>query len=196
MKGQVPIVPGKTEERAPMGGRLLVPLIVLFLGLLPVRAQEFRAGIGVYILAKDGLDLQVGYRPKQSHWQFGYRYVQWTDKFEDPFTDRRLTETTQSMTGPLVAYLFRPESRGTWYVGASVLQWSKRERSLITGEVDRASTTAPFVGGGYTRAPGKHFYFNLGLYLSPGTKLSTRTSVSSEEDSGAFDIQIQMGVAF
>lgn len=75
-------------------------------------------------------------------------------------------------------------------------RWSKREESLVTGEVSRAVTTAPFLGGGYTRTLGRHAYFNLGLYLGPGAKVSTKTSVSSEDDSGAFDIQIQIGARF
>jgi len=171
-------------------------LVTLSLGAPPIQAQEFRAGIGLFLLADQGRDVQIGFRPASSHWRFGYRHVQWQDHFNDPFTGRRLTETRETRTGPLVDYLFRPESPGSWYLGGAVFRWSKREESLITGEVSRATTSAPFIGGGYTRTLGRHAYFNLGLYLSPGTRLSTRTSVSSEDDSGAFDIQIQLGARF
>jgi hypothetical protein len=170
--------------------------MALTMGTSLLQAQDFRAGVGVFLVADQGQDFQISFRPASSHWQFGYRYVQWRDHFNDPFTGRRLTETTEARTGPLVDYLFRPESPGTWYLGGAVYRWSKREESLMTGEVSRAATTAPFIGGGYTRTLGRHAYFNLGLYLSPGAKLSTRTSVSSEDDSGAFDIQLQIGVRF
>ncbi|HEX4845918.1 MAG TPA: hypothetical protein VFV26_06825 [Geothrix sp.] len=174
----------------------LAGLAALSFAPTPLRAQDLRAGVGVFLFADRGLDFQLAYRPAHSHWQFGYRHVQWMDTFNDPFTGRALTETTESKSGPLVTYLFRPESPGSWYLGGAVYRWSKREKSLITGEVGRDATTAPFIGGGYTRTLGRHAYFNLGLYLSPGAQVSTRTSVSSEDDSGGFDIQIQMGVRF
>ncbi|WP_257311853.1 hypothetical protein [Geothrix fuzhouensis] len=174
----------------------LVWLLALSMGATMLQAQEFRAGIGVFLLADQGQDFQISFRPASSAWQFGYRHVQWRDHFNDPFTGRRLTETTETRSGPLVAYLLRPGSPGTWYLGGAVFRWSKREASLVTGEVSRAATTAPFLGGGYTRTLGRHAYFNLGLYLSPGAKVSTKTSVSSEDDSGAFDIQIQIGARF
>ncbi|WP_257306409.1 hypothetical protein [Geothrix campi] len=179
-----------------MGRRSLAWLMALTMGISLLQAQDFRAGVGVFLVADQGQDFQISFRPASSHWQFGYRHVQWRDHFNDPFTGRRLTETTEARTGPLVDYLFRPESPGTWYLGGAVYRWSKREESLMTGEVSRAATTAPFIGGGYTRTLGRHAYFNLGLYLSPGAKISTRTSVSSEDDSGAFDIQLQIGARF
>jgi len=180
-----------------MNRRFLAWPIALSLGSPLLQAQEFRAGIGVFLLADQGMDFQIGFHhPALNHWRFGYRHVQWRDTFHDPYTGRALTKTTEGRTGPLVDYLFRPDSRGTWYLGGAVMRWSKREESLMTGEVSRAATTAPFIGGGYTRALGSHVYYNLGMYLSPGARLSTRTSVSSEDDSGAFDIQIQMGVRF
>jgi hypothetical protein len=43
---------------------------------------------------------------------------------------------------------------------------------------------------------GKHVFYNLGIFLSPGTSLKTNTGVSSEESSGGFDIQLQLGAAF
>jgi hypothetical protein len=161
-----------------------------------LQAQEFRAALGLFTLGKNGVDLQADMHPKLSHWQVGLKYVHWMDTDKDPFTGRKLTETTQTKVGPFVNYLFRPISLGTWYLGGSVLRWSKEERSLITGEVGRASTTSPYVGGGFTGTMGRTFYYNLGLYLSPGAQLDTQTSVSSEQDSGSFDIQIQVGVRF
>ena len=174
----------------------LVPLAALVLGPPSLRAQEFRLGLGVFTVAKNGLDLQADIRPKASHWQAGFKYVHWKDTSKDPFTGRVLTETTQTRVGPFVNYLFHPEASGTWYLGGSVLRWSKEELALLTNEVGRASTTSPYVGGGYTGTLGRHFYYNLGLTLSPGARLNTQTSVSSEQDSGAFDIQAQVGLRF
>ncbi|WP_243324141.1 hypothetical protein [Geothrix sp. SG200] len=179
-----------------MPRRVLIWLVILLLGPPFLRAQEFRVGAGVFLLAERGQDFQISLRPAASPWQVGFRHVQWRDHFNDPFTGRRLTETTETRSGPLVNYLFSPQSPGSWYLGGAVFRWSKREESLMTGEVSRAATTAPFIGGGYTRVLGRHGYFNLGLYLSPGAELSTKTSVSSEDDSGAFDIQIQLGARF
>jgi len=171
--------------------------LALALAAAPLRAGEFRVGVGVFTFAEDGADLLVSYRPEGSRFAWGYRYVRWTDTFEDPFTGNKLTKTTSTLDGPVLNYLFRPEARGTWYLGVSVLRWSKAERSLITGEVGTGSTTAPFFGGGYTGSIGRSsFYYNAGLFISPGAKVNTSTSVSSEEDSGGFDVQLQLGVAF
>jgi hypothetical protein len=88
------------------------------------------------------------------------------------------------------------EENGTWYLGVSLLRWSRTEVSLVTGASSSDSVVAPFFGGGYTGHLGKHAYYNAGIFLSPGTELKTNTGVSSEESSGGFDIQLQMGILF
>jgi hypothetical protein len=175
--------------------RIVLVMYVLLLAS-PAQAAEFRIGIGAFLLAPNGADFQISIRPDQSHWMYGYRFVRWTDTFEDPFTGRGLTESTETKTGPLVSYLFNIEKDSTFYLGASLLQWSRTEKSLMTGESDTASTTALFWGGGFTGRLGSLVYYNVGIFLSPGTSLSTRTSVSSEDDSGAFDVQAQLGISF
>jgi hypothetical protein len=157
---------------------------------------EVRLGLGIFFVAPDGVDLTVSFIPRDSHWQFGYRYVRWTDTFDDPYTGRGLTRTTDDMQGPFVNYLFHPEENGTWYLGMSLLRWSRTEASLVTGASSSDSVVAPFFGGGYTGHLGKHAYYNAGIFLSPGTELKTNTGVSSEESSGGFDIQLQMGIVF
>jgi len=157
---------------------------------------EFRVGLGILFLATDGVDLLVSYRPAGSHWQFGYRYVRYTDAFNDPYVYAELTRTTDTMQGPQVNYLFRPEETTSWYLGISVLRWSRTEVSTVTGASESAAVTAPFFGGGWTAHLGKHAYFNIGIFLSPGAELKTDTGVSSEESSGGFDIQLQLGVVF
>ena len=174
---------------------IVLPLFALLLAS-PAQAAEFRIGIGAFILAQNGADFQFSIRPDQSHWMYGYRFIRWTDTFEDPYTGRGLTESTETKTGPLVCYLFNIENDGTFYLGASLLQWSRTEKSTVTGESDSASTTALFWGGGYTARLGSLVYYNIGIFISPGTSLSTHTSVSSEDDSGAFDIQAQLGIFF
>jgi hypothetical protein len=157
---------------------------------------EVRLGLGIFFVAPDGVDLTVSFIPPDSHWQFGYRYVRWTDTFDDPYTGRGLTRTTEDMQGPFVNYLFHPEENGTWYLGVSLLRWSRTEVSLVTDASSSDSVVAPFYGGGYTGHMGRHAYYNAGIFLSPGTELKTNTGVSSEESSGGFDIQLQIGIVF
>lgn len=162
-----------------------------------VRAGELTLGVGVFTFAPDGVDLQAGYRADNSPWLFGFRYVRWTDTFEDPFTGRELTDTTETKTGPLVYYLFRPQ--GTWspYVGLSVLNWTSKEKLLRTGETSTDSTTTPYFGGGIMGRIGSSvFHYNAGIFLSPWAKLHTQTAESSEDSSGGFDIQLQLGIVF
>ena len=179
-----------------MWKRILIPALAAALQVSPLEAGQIVSGVGPFTFAEDGLDLQLGYLPDQSHWLYGYRYIRWTTTDKDPFTGRSLTKTTDTMTGPLVNYLFRPQARfGTGYVGASLLRLSRKERSLITGEVGTDSTTALFIGGGFMGWVNS-FYYNAGIFLAPGVKLHTSTSVSSEDQSGAFDIQLQVGIRF
>jgi hypothetical protein len=181
----------------PKGGNMwktiTILLLILILPATLVHADEFRIGFGIFNLA-GGPDIQMSFRPAQSHWQLGFRLNRWVDKFEDPFTGRELTENTTTMTGPMVCYLFNIEARKTYYVGVSMLQWSITEKSLRTGESDTDSVTAPFFGGGYTGRLGKSGYFNLGAFLS-STELKTETSVSGTETTGA-DLQLQLGIIF
>lgn len=171
--------------------------VLLLIPAFQANAQELQVGVGVFALAKNGVDIQVAYRQPHSHYQFGYKHVQWTDVFHDPFTGRALTETTQSLSGPLVNYLLHPESDGTYYFGISLLKWSRTEKALlITTPPGSGATTDFYFGGGYTKHLGQFGYYNLGMYLSPTAKLYTQTAVSSEDSSGGFDIQIQVGLAF
>jgi hypothetical protein len=133
----------------------------------PARAHaaEFRLGVGIFFIS--GVDLAAAYLPKDKHWQFGYRYVRWTDEFEDPYTGGKLTETTDTRHGPQVNYLFRPERPGTWHVGAALLQWTKSEFATMNGVTDSDSVVAPYLGGGYTHHLGKHGYLNGAMYFAP-----------------------------
>ncbi len=174
-----------------MKKRIVIWLFILLLSATPARADEFRFGLGIFNLA-GGPDFQLNFRQENSHWQIGYRHNHWVETFEDPFTGRELTETTVTMTGPIVCYLFDIESKNTYYLGASLLQWTSTEKSLMTGESDTASVTAPFFGGGYMGQNGKSTYYNIGFFFS-GAELKTETSVSSEETTG-LDVQMQIGI--
>jgi hypothetical protein len=81
-------------------------------------------------------------------------------------------------------------------LGGGVFRWTKRETSLITGEVGPDAATGPFVGGGFLGRIGNHFTYQAGIYLAPGVSLHTHTSVSSEDDSGSFDVRAGIGVRF
>ena len=67
---------------------------------------------------------------------------------------------------------------------------------MVNRASSTASVTAPFYGFGYTGHIGQYVYYNLGMYLSPGTELHTNTGYSSEERSGGFDTQLQIGMVF
>ncbi len=77
-----------------------------------------------------------------------------------------------------------------------MLRWSRTEVSTTTGAQDSDAVVAPFIGGGYTGRLGQVFFYNVGFFGSPGTRLNTNTGVSSEESSGGFDIQLQFGICF
>jgi hypothetical protein len=162
----------------------------------PPSAKQFQAGVGIGVIAGDA-DFQVNYRPLQTHYQFGYKYTRWTNDFQDPFTGTYLTNTRESLTGPIFNYLFHPESKGSFYLGISLLRWSRTETALaISAPSDTQSTTNLYFGGGYTSGLGNSGYYNLGIYISPTAQLNTQTAISSEQSNGNIDGQLQIGMAF
>jgi hypothetical protein len=169
---------------------------VAFAQGLPPGAGEVRLGLGVFNLAPGGADAQVQYRLPGRPWLVGLRFAQWTDRAHDPFTGRALTDTRETRAGATLDYLFQPDRSFSWTVGVSLLRWAKAEKSLMTGEVGRDARTAPCVGGGIMGTLGPHACYQVGIYLAPGVSLHTRTSVSSEDDSGGFDIRAGVGLRF
>ena len=162
----------------------------------PAQAGEFSVGLGPFFLSDSGADFHLAYRATQSHWRFGYRYLQYTETDEDPFFGTDLTESKTTMHGPTLAYLFTPESRGSWYVSGAVMKAKRVERALLVNEEARDSATGAFFGGGYLGFIGQSGYWQVGLTLSPGTKLETRTSASSTEESGLADFTAHIGIRF
>lgn len=157
---------------------------------------ETRIGLGFFMLTDDGADWAISYRPAEWHWQIGYHYASWRDRFNDPFTGQSITETTYSLQGPQLNYLFHPDQEATWYVGVSLLVYKIKDKSMLSGKSDADSTNAPAYGGGYTGYFGKHVYYNMGAFLAPGVTTETKTSTSYRKETGLFDVQLQIGVTF
>lgn len=174
-----------------------IPFLALLLcaGSL-AQAQSFRIAAGVFSLVPKGADVLLAYRPGTGPWMFGIRHVQWEDTFHDWFTGRALSKTLEQRTGPVAFYLFRPQARGSWYLEGAVFRYAKRERSLAIDDTSEATKVAPAFGGGYMRSFSTYGFWHLGMVLSPGVTLETRTSTGSEEDHGLFDIQAQVGLRF
>jgi hypothetical protein len=169
-------------------------ILVSVLLAAPANAVESRVALGVFTLI-GGMDLQLSFRPEQSHWMFGFRYLTYVEEFEDPFTGRVLDETDVTMTGPIVTYLIDIDSNATWYFGASMLSWSQKLREEgVGGQSDEASTTAPFLGGGYMGKFGGEGYYNVGIFLS-GAELTLETANTFSEETG-IDVQAQLGFVF
>ncbi len=175
----------------------LIAASMLLLLSTSAQAAGLQIGIGVFALAQDGADLQISYRPPQSHYRFGFRYVRWTDVFNDPFTGNAHSKTTNTLAGPQLVYLFRPEADSGFYAGGELLKWTRTETPLlIVSPSDSRSRTDLYFGGGYSGLIGKNFFYNLGMFIAPQAELNTQTAISSEESGGNFDVQLQAGMAF
>jgi len=170
---------------------IVAPALVLASCLPTSRGAEYGIGAGI---VGTGLGAQVHFRPDHSHWRVGYEYGRMpAHTSDDPFTGRPLTREVESLTGPFVHYQFHPEAGRGWYLGLSVLRWSRSEESLTKGDSSTRATTDPYFGGGYLVRGGKHFYFNAAFFVAPGAKNKTETSTSSTENSGNFDLQLTLG---
>lgn len=173
-------------------------LLALLLSLShPAIADEFSVAAGAFNLAEDGADFQINYREAQSHWQYGLRYQRWSETFHDPYTGNVHSKTTDTLIGPVVYYLFQNESRHSAYVGASLLNWTRTETPLaVAGASASGSTTDFYFGGGYMGRFGEMGYYNAGIFISPTAEMKTQIAISETEDSGHFDIQLQVGLVW
>jgi hypothetical protein len=175
-------------------------LMMFGLGLLHsanAQSEGFQVGIGAFTLASDGVDIQISYGPPQSHYQFGYKYVHWTDVFHDPYTGNAHSSTTETHEGPVLIYRIDAEADATYYVGVALLKWTRTETPIITTDPpNTSSTTDLYFGGGRTGKIGNNAYYNLGMFIAPSASMNTQTAISSEHSNGNFDIQLQIGLAF
>jgi len=178
---------------------------VCFFILLPLcysaSADEVDVALGAINLASQGVDIQLNSRADNSHWQYSLRYMQYEDLFVDPYSGNAHSKTKDSLLGPGVNYLFRNESRHSAYIGISLLKWTRTETPiLVTGPPNMTAMTAsrwdPYFGGGFQGRFASHGYYNTGIFLAPTAKMSTRTAISSEEQTGNFDIQLEIGLAW
>lgn len=170
-------------------------LLLLSTVALAQAGPEWHLSLAPLSYALGGQDVHVAVKPPGMRWRFGFAYQRFTSTFRDPFTGRELTETVDSLAGPTAVYLWRPQAAFSPMVGGAVFRCSKRETSLLTGEVGRDAATGAFVGGGFGGCV-KTFTYAVGIYLGPGIRLKTETSVSSEEDSGAIYAQLHVGFRF
>lgn len=173
-------------------------LSILSLPLIrPAAADEFSVVAGIYNLAEDGAEFQVNFREAQSHWQYGLRYQKWSETFHDPYTGNVHSKTSDTLMGPVVYYLFQNESRHSAYVGVSLLNWSRTETPLaVAGASASGSTTDLYFGGGYMGRFGEMGYYNAGMFIAPTAEMNTAIAISTTEESGHFDIQLQLGLVW
>ena len=171
--------------------------IVLLAPGRAVSADEFGVALGVFNLARQGADLQLNYREEQSRWLYSLRYMQYEELFIDPFTGNEHSKTRESLIGPGVSYLFRNTSRHSAYIGVSFLKWTRTETPiLLPAPSMTASRWDPYFGGGYRGRFGSNGYYNAGMFLAPTANMTTQTAISSTDQSGNFDIQLQIGLAW
>lgn len=179
---------------APPAKGILVAAFLLLVCILPARGAEYVLGAGA---VGRGIGARFYVHLDESPWRFGWEYGRApAHTSDDPFTGRPLTREVESSTGPFFQYQLKPSARRGWYLGASLLRWSRKETSLTQGDSSTASTTDLYFGGGYLVRLGGHVLFNAGMLIAPGARLTTKTSTSSTEDSGAFDLQFTVDVAF
>ena len=165
----------------------------------PVSQDQSEIGIELGIFTLLGADFQLYYRLSESPWLYGYKYAKWTE--ENPSGITVPYETTTTITGPFVRYLFNPRAEQTWYLGASLLRRSQevtcQEFDYLVNS-DKDTNTGLYIGGGIMGWRTKSIYYNIGLLTSLGSsvKSSLDTGCVSEEGSGESDVNAAFGFVF
>jgi len=170
---------------------------LILMNSLPACAEEVDLALGIFNLARRGADIQLNLRPDKSHWQYFLRYVQFEDLFVDPYSGNQHSKTWNSLFGPGINYLFQKGSRQSFYAGIALLEWTRTETPILVSSPSMtASRWDPYFGGGYQGRFGSSGYFNVGMFIAPTASLHTQTAISSEDQSGNFDVQLQIGFAW
>jgi len=153
-------------------------------------------GIEIGMFTFWGSDFQLYYRSNKSPWLIGYKSAKWTES--SYLFGSKSKETTYTVTGPFIRYLFSTEADKTWYLGASMLKESMEVNCLTIGLVDsdKDSSTSPYIGGGKMGRRGKSLYYNIGFLLSPGASLSTQTTGCMTKLDGLVDVNFAIGFVF
>jgi hypothetical protein len=197
----MPSVAACSRFRIRWGWLVVVPLALLSLSFRPRPASGAEIGVGVGLagvsLDGAGIGIQIRARRNESRWYFGWEYANsYPYTYSDPNNGRPLTETSEFATGPFAHYRFRRGTRSSWYLGASLLEWSRTETSLVFGDRVTETSIDPYVGGGFVGTLTKHFLFNGALLLAPWAHMEYATSGSSFETDGNLNIQLMLVSVF
>ena len=157
-------------------------LICVLLSVSPVThsADETRFGFGTGFLYGQP-DLFISYQPGMEHWVYGFR-IGYNEQTNDGLGFKSKEEET--FIGPMVYYLLEPESQDTFYGSVGLLGWTLKHIAPEVQEYEQVSTTALFLGGGFTRRFGDNYFFDIGLSFSIGKEIYAETSVTSIETTG------------
>jgi len=136
-------------------------------------------------------DILFSYRPEMNHFAFGFRIAY--DESES--SQYGAYESTDSSTyiGPVVSYFFTPESPGSFYALAGLYQWTLELETPELDESDSASSTALYIGGGYTYKFKGKVFVDVGLAFNTGDQLFVETSASSVETTGG-EARLVLGI--
>jgi hypothetical protein len=153
-------------------------------------------GIEIGMFTFLGTDFQLYYRSNESPWLIGFKSAKWTES--SYLFGNKSSETTYTVAGPFIRYLFSTEADKTWYLGASMLKESMEVNCLTIGLVDsdKDSSTSPYIGGGKMGRRGKSLYYNIGFLLSPWASLSTQTAGCMDKLDGLVDVNFAIGFVF
>ena len=153
-------------------------------------------GVEVGMLTFWGSDFQLYYQSNESPWLIGFKSAKWTES--SYLFGSKSKDTTYTVTGPFMRYLFSPKADKTWYLGASMLKESMEVNCLTIGLVDsdKDSSTSSYIGGGKMGRRGKSLYYNIGFLLSPWASLSTQTAGCMDKLDGLVDVNFAIGFVF
>lgn len=159
---------------------------------------ESRAGVigvelGVFTFL--GLDIQGYYRPPDSPWLVGFRYLDYEDDFIfDELDGDGSDKETQTMSGPFLRYLVNPDRNESYYLSAALYRVEQTIECAFGSDSDVA--TGLFLGGGLTGNLDGGLYYNIGIMAAPGLSIETETPDCSSETDGGIDVNASLGLVF
>ena len=141
--------------------------------------SEFHLEAGLGLIIFSGPDFQVSYRPSNSRWLFGYRYIEADDDEIFGFSDFSNVET--ELGGPNVRYIFAQNGIFDFYAQAGYYELEYELECNINSTTVTESETSLNLGGGVIGNFSDSIKFNASYTFATGGKFDADAGACRDE---------------
>lgn len=153
---------------------------------------HLEAGLGLVIFSAP--DFQVSFRPKNSRWIFGYRYIETNE--DDILSSGQLSKAETTLQGPNIRYIFSRFEAADFYAMAGYYEHEYKLICNINSTTVTEDDSSLSLGGGAFLNMDDHFRINFAVTLATGGKFDVDAGACRDEGIGKGDVIASIVFAF